>query len=141
MLKEDDPDVFRIFVAWLYAGKIKLPKVWDGCMEMAWILGDRLGAPAFQDCVMTKFILCANEFSKPAHIVETVYSSTTEGSLLRAAVVDSLAFYNPQIEEWEADYNTLFACGGEFVVDLIRSLLRRDDLMEPALVLDQYLLT
>jgi len=60
MLREEDPAVFKYFVLWLYTGhlfKLKPGEKLDLLVIKACILGDRLGAPSFHDCMMTTLLV------------------------------------------------------------------------------------
>lgn len=138
-LKEDDPAVFQVFVVWLYTGEIKQLKTWGDLLQLAWILGDKLGAPAFQNCAMIKLITPSGAFPWHPQIVEHVYNNTTEGSLLRAASVDSIFLYRGEIKDRDAEWMALLSRGGDFVVDLMKIFLKWDKLKDARLVQDKYL--
>lgn len=127
-------------MAWLYTGAIKDWSEMGVNLEKAWILGDKLGAPAFQDCVMISLLDGSGHLLYHPHIVEHIYSHTPEGSPLRALAADSVVFYYRDVAAAKAEWMALFSRGGDFVVDVMRAFLVWEDVESPSLVRAKYLI-
>ena len=122
-LPEDDPDAFALFVQWLYTGRIaarrdKLPAV----VCHAWVLGEKLQCPAFQDRVMCRLLACHVSEALNEETVQLIYEISPAGSLLRAFAVDQ--FF------WNRGENTsvppqIGVAGVMAVVDFNKDLLER----------------
>lgn len=140
ILKEDDPNVFRIFVAWLYTGAIHPQEIGCDLLELAWILGDKLGAPAFQDCTMIVLVDLTGYLLYHPEMVEHIYNNTAEGSVLRALAVDSVVHYYRDVAPVKTEWMELFSRGGDLVVDLMKALLVSEDVKHPGAVQTKYLL-
>lgn len=101
---EDDPYVFEMYIQWMYAGDYRNHSAWshtneddtgekdfDNCTTVkAWILGDKLGVPAFKNKVMVKLFetyIPRNKDPETWYIapdaVALAYSSTIPNSKLR----------------------------------------------------------
>ena len=98
-LPECDPDIWDIFVNWLYRGGLK-----DVCLEDGDPVKARIGQylhlyfdaehwtiPALQNTIMDKF--CVGTISSwewtPCNVIQRIYQSTPKDSPLRCYVVDS----------------------------------------------------
>lgn len=138
--EEDDPNVFRIFAAWLYTGTINPPQTSGDILELAWILGDKLGAPAFQDCAMIVLVNVSGHLLYHPEMVEYIYSNTAKGSRLRALAVDSVVHFYGHAAYAKTKWMQLFSRGGDLVVDLMQAFLVSEDLEHPAVVRAKYLL-
>ncbi|KAI9720579.1 MAG: hypothetical protein M1812_002759 [Candelaria pacifica] len=51
-LPEDDPEIFDLFVQWLFTGSFENENPQNVWTEKAWVLGDKLGVGAFKDLCM-----------------------------------------------------------------------------------------
>ncbi|KAL8778331.1 MAG: hypothetical protein Q9213_007461 [Squamulea squamosa] len=88
-LPEDDPAAFRLFYKWLYTWTLsksekyptKITKDLDALLYVeAWILGDKLGCPHFQDFAYAHL---DNAGPYDTDIAKKIYTGTPEGSSLR----------------------------------------------------------
>ena len=87
-LPDNDPDVFQLFVQWLYLGHFKIGGLWNIRYVNAWILGEQLACGKFKDHVMLQLIGYSDwglRFDNS--LVKLVYEGTTPGSKLRAWTV------------------------------------------------------
>lgn len=94
-LPDVEPYVFGMFVSWMYTGDIKivLPKK---CKTpaftnyiYAWVFGDRIFCPRFQDDVLRLLDAARIELSGQSGPFVYLYENTTEESLLRQYIVDT----------------------------------------------------
>ena len=99
-MPDDDPKVFRHWVQWMYVGRIsfKISRVEDinNVLVKAWILGDKLGCPIFQDIVMLELLAChsphaGNGLIEPSTL-RTAYEGSAPGSMLRKWAIDFFLF-------------------------------------------------
>ena len=91
-LPEDDPDAFKIWATWLSLGKCKGLfefNSYDHAYARAWILGDKLACPAFQDHVMFQFLTWFESgVGLWLDTVQVVYDVSPPGSKLRRLFLD-----------------------------------------------------
>lgn len=96
-LSEDEPLAFELFVQWLYLGHFKSQdedphSTTSMRLIKAWILGDRLDCPMFQDHVMLHLIERQNSQYLDRAVINYVYndSTTIPGSKLRRWLVHTV---------------------------------------------------
>ena len=99
-MPDDDPNVFRLWVQWLYVGHItcQILRVEDinDVLVTAWILGDKLGCQIFQDVVMMELLACHSpNVERP--LIETstlraAYEGSAPGSKLRKWALNFFLF-------------------------------------------------
>ena len=151
VLKDDEPEVFRLFVVWLYSGSVQgmeFPDIW---LEKAWIFGDKIGAPAFQNRAMARLIkgyededgVYPFDYQYNARDVDYIYKNTVPGSLLRAATVDAVVYWLATHDMIDKKWKALYSRGGDFVVDLIMKLrrIKRFRLRNPVDHVSDYMVT
>ncbi|KAL8719139.1 MAG: hypothetical protein Q9181_008099 [Wetmoreana brouardii] len=112
-LKDDDLAAFRLFLRWLfgwmlmdsekYPAKITLGS--DPVMGVhAWVLGDKLGVPQFQDYVLADLWYSSVNPTNLRDVVHLAYENTSTGSKLRLWIArELLAYLNEswsEIERW-----------------------------------------
>lgn len=127
-LPEENPVAIKIFVSWIYTGRI------FGCLvplEQLWVLGDRLRCPGFELEIMYHLFDKYDTAWMGLDAAVFTYSNTTEGSKLRRFVQDEIAADGPlhqvaidrSISEgsssWEAEWRDLIRGGGDLVVDVV----------------------
>ena len=151
MVPCDDPEVFEMFVKWLYIGgdKIYLSAAITHTKIMAWILGMKLECPAFQDHAMVHLLHYFHFAAAPLPMcpadLELAYKETPEQSKLRRWAIDQLLHhsYNGHLvlsaEEWES------VLQGRYNIerDIVRRVLGLglDGARSPYLQGDRYLFT
>ncbi len=99
-MPDDDPNLFRLWVQWLYIGKITKPilSVEDiNVVVKAWILGDKLGCHIFQNVVMLHFSLASHSPNWEGPLIEpstlrAAYEGSAPGSMLRKWAIDFFLF-------------------------------------------------
>lgn len=132
-LPEDDPDIFGLFVRWLYTGIYKcLDDVTLLQSAKAWILGEKVGVTALQNHVIQGLFEDSDCFHVRLTSLSYVYAHTVAGSKLRLYLTDRVAYelkeegsYHPVgVEEWSA----LLRKGGDVASDLFVSLAKFEDL-------------
>ena len=87
-LPDNDPNVFELFVQWLYLGHFKIGGFDNETYIKVWILGEQLACKEFKDHVILQLIAYSDwglNFDK--HLVKLVYEGTASGSKLRAWTV------------------------------------------------------
>ena len=99
-MPDDDPNVFRLWVQWLFVGQITCEIL---CIEeinnilvKGWILGDKLGCHIFQDIVMLELLAChspywGNDSIEPSTL-RAAYEGSGPGSMLRKWAIDFFLF-------------------------------------------------
>jgi len=95
MLKEEDPPAFELFVLWLYKGRLFDEMLNSQLHEhtvQAWILGDKLGAPAFQNCLTQELIDKGADMLYDPDGVRYIYDNTVRHSPLRKMAVDMIVY-------------------------------------------------
>ncbi|KAL8645725.1 MAG: hypothetical protein Q9226_007172 [Calogaya cf. arnoldii] len=89
-LPEDDPDAFRFFLHWLFSWmlckpgeypKLISPDATRDVYVKAWVLGDKLGCPRFQDFAYAHLHGVKSGIS--GELFESIYGMTPVGSKLR----------------------------------------------------------
>jgi len=124
MLKEEIPSAFKLFVLWLYKGclfdEMDASELHDFTVQ-AWVLGDKLGAPAFQNCLIQELVSDGADKLNDPKVVRYIFDNTTKRSPLRTLTVDSIVYSYENIEQGEA-WRSLCLSGGDVVVDLMKAL-------------------
>lgn len=96
-MPEDDPNVFRRWVQWLFVGRITCEIVSvgdiDDVLVKAWLLGNKLGCRVFQDVVMMELLACHSP---------KVETPLIGPSTLRAAYEGSA--YGTKLRQWALDF-------------------------------------
>lgn len=90
-LPEDDPGAFEVFIHWLYVGIYDSDDVvvWaPKSSTNAWVLGDKLGCPVFQDLAMDRLIDHHKNVKILAETLRLAYPKSTPGSKLRQYALD-----------------------------------------------------
>ncbi len=107
----------------------------------AWVFGDKLGAPAFQNAIMDQLIWHHETayLLGDAQVVDYVYGNTIPGSPLRLLLVNLYGQYQGGIITSMDEWCKLFHSGGDFVVDLMKTLLDRKSIGEPRQNVDLWL--
>ena len=101
-LPEEDPDIFRIFVQWLYRGGAlsesdSMGVCGDEDYIRTWALGDELGCSKLQDTAMLQIITFQVELlrTEPTEI-NLIHELTAPGSLLRKFAFDQFSWNSKQ---------------------------------------------
>lgn len=100
-LKDDDPAAFRFFVQWLYSWALSKDGNHLGPVSQidpmigarAWILGDKLGCPRFQDFAlvgMYHYLAARLGTGGLGIIIRAAYANTPPGSRLRRFAAGAL---------------------------------------------------
>ena len=106
-MPEDDPNIFKLWVQWLYVGQFTYVKERVGeIMVKGWILGDKLGCYIFRDVVMVKLLAChssglGHDLIDPSTL-RAAYEGSAPGSLLRRWALDSFLFETKHKERRDA---------------------------------------
>ncbi len=92
-LSEEDPDIFRYFVEWLYVGYGNQGVHFEpNLIVCLWIMGDRLGCPLMQDDAMRNLV----HYDYDSHIekatLKQIYEGSAPGSKIRQFAVDRCLF-------------------------------------------------
>lgn len=122
-LPEDDPDTFTLFIQWLYSGLFTgLPDEIRIKFAKAWILGNKLGAPAFRNNVLDTLLVEPGEGCVVPSTVRYVYAHTDDGSALRRFFADEVLWdakrTRKAVCDGEGDWSALLKDGGAFASDL-----------------------
>ena len=127
-LKEDDPDAFEFFLHWLFAWALKedgkypreISQGTDPMLSLrAWVLGDKLGCPHFQDFAFVHLHRgLAKEVESTHKIIREAYANTPSGSKLRSYVAAILL-------DWMTDKKYNFRGAGAAWVEMVG---RKEDL-------------
>ena len=97
VMLDDDPNVFRLWVEWLFVGQITCTfEHINNVLVEAWILGDKLGCHIFQNVVMIE-LLKSHSPDRKARLLEpstlrAAYEGSAPGSKLRKWALDSFLF-------------------------------------------------
>lgn len=122
MLKEENPSAFKLFVLWLYKGclfdEMDASELHDFTVQ-AWVLGDKLGAPAFQNCLMQELLPNGGHMFYDAKVVRYIFDNTTKRSPLRKLTVDLIVYSYEDIDQGKA-WRSLYLSGGDVMVDLMK---------------------
>lgn len=91
-LPADDPQVFEIFLDWLYQRKLDLNPYQAQNLSLIlalWIFGDKRQAPAFQNAVAELLRTFANNHPTVSpEVIDFAFENTVEGSPLRTFLTD-----------------------------------------------------
>ncbi|KAL9101782.1 MAG: hypothetical protein Q9163_003001 [Psora crenata] len=103
-LSEDEPEVFQLYVQWLYVGRFEYRKDPPHALRsaQAWVLGDKLQCEAFRDHAMVQLIRFHRDVAEPnfplgkpprKNVLDTstlhcAYENSLPGSNLRAWALD-----------------------------------------------------
>ncbi len=126
-LPEDNPDIFALFIQWLYVGDFAhgfctadhtndydLDNNDDHhCCRAsilidirAWILGDKLGCSIFKDVAMLRLIRAFDTWSIDTTTVRIAYEGSAHGSKLRKFLLDEFRheakadYFSDDTDEW-----------------------------------------
>ena len=92
-LPEENPDIFKCFVEWLYVGSDEPERLDSNHVVILWTLGDRLGCPLMQDDAIC---LLASHYRYQhigASTLKLMYEASATGSKLRRFAVDQCLFH------------------------------------------------
>ncbi|KAH0162775.1 hypothetical protein KCU67_g5805, partial [Aureobasidium melanogenum] len=93
-LLDVNQEVFQNFHAWLYTRKLPEDLWWNHLVHL-WVFGDRFQVPLLQNCVMDEiFAKQKRDYGLPLHWMWHAYKGTVDGSPLRKAVVELLAYHS-----------------------------------------------
>jgi hypothetical protein len=129
-LSDEYPDIFHLYVQWLYSGKIAVTtrtshlSVNYCYLIQSYVLGEKLMDATFQNAVLQCLIQCVNEEgSYPlGRTVKLAYERTTKHSPLRRLLVDFWVWERGRT--WGS--SNMKRCEGvEFMNDLIMALLEK----------------
>lgn len=135
VLPEENEQEMSKFVTWLYTGALKCEYEFPACA--LWVLGDKLGAPAFINEAMYSIgdhYAAENLFAATA---QYVYSNTIPGSKLRSFLCDVIQFEGPfaaettagwekdEVQIYHAEWISLLGQGGDIVTDNIKTGFRK----------------
>ncbi|KAL8754542.1 MAG: hypothetical protein Q9199_004273 [Rusavskia elegans] len=124
VLKDEDPEVFRRFMHWLYYETVldineKIETISPRDLADCYFIADRRDVPAMQnhliDLIMQKALTLASVLS---NIQRLVWENTPENSALRKLLVDLMAF-GGDIAQIFKDENEKDAYDKCFVVDVL----------------------
>lgn len=136
LLLEEQASLLKLFVGWLYTGlMVGEPgggvRV-DMLMVDLWLLGDRMGCPAFQNEVMGLMFAFYEFEAVSSKVIRLAYDNTVNGSVLRKCIRD-LALRDKlltrlDLEEdmevddgkwngWDKGWIVVLGEGGDFVKD------------------------
>lgn len=124
VLKDEDPEVFRRFMHWLYYGTVldsdeTIRTISPQELAHCYFLADRRDIPALQNYLMDLLLHQADTLSYfLSSIQPLVWANTSENSPLRKLLVDLMAFAAdvPRIFEDENEKDHFDKC---FVVDVL----------------------
>lgn len=123
-LTEEDPSAFKLFVLWLYKGclfEYTKASTLNAFTVQAWVMGDKLGAPAFQNCIMEEILADGHDLIHDPEVIRYIYDNTAKGSPLRKVTVDMTVYAYEDIDQGKA-WKSLYYAGGDFMVDLMKAL-------------------
>ena len=138
-LPEDDPVAFEIWATWLSLGKCDSLQEYGGndhSYVRAWVLGDKLVCPAFQDNVMFQFLdWCENCGDYWPDKIDIVYRESSPDSKLRHFFVDWFVW--EKLHGWLSAYEDQIIALTELpelLKDVLRAELRanKDTIMDPS---------
>lgn len=96
-LDDVDPQLFQLFVDWVYSGRLELRETSDreSFLIHAWALGDRLIAPRFKDVVINAlqytWAKFDDEFPHSFDLAVLAYELSPAQSKLRQLVIDKFS--------------------------------------------------
>ena len=125
---EDHPAAFRFYLQWLFAWTASKPGDYPKTIFVelttsvylhAWVLGDKLGCPRFQDFAY------AHLQAQPSHprIVKEIYTMTPRGSKLRQYITERIATHiqrRPLKGDLEKIIDDLIIEVEDLAVDIVR---------------------
>ncbi|KAI4922003.1 hypothetical protein J4E90_000431 [Alternaria incomplexa] len=137
-LSDERPDIFYLYVQWLYNGKIAVETMSSSDSDaevrkhenvnfhsliQSYILGEKLMDTTFQNSVLKCLIECVKqEDNFPSDLtVKLAYERTTKHSPLRKLLVDFWVWYG--CSDWAAD-DMNEDLGTEFTNDLLKAVLK-----------------
>ena len=138
-LPEDDPIAFEMWATWLSLGKCEglfEYGAYDHFYVRAWVLGDKLVCPAFQDHVMFQFLdWCDHDGDLWPDTIHVVYRVSSPGCKLRQFFVDWFAW--EKLHGWLSDYEDQIIALTElpeFLKDVLRAEVRanKDTITDPS---------
>ena len=141
-LQDENPNIFRLFVQWLYVGDVGDFNIND--MEdwlEAWIFGDKTGIIGFRDCAMTRLINHHRGHSLRGSTVATAYRKSVSGSKLRKWALDEFRWQQSvgDLHADVGDWVPVVEIETDFTTDVTRAMIWRDDVWEPSDRLNRYL--
>ena len=91
-MPDDDPIVFRLWVQWLFTSAIASPT--SNELVKAWILGDKLGCPIFQNTIMMGLLeyYSPGKGNRMVELMRVAYEGSAPGSKLRKWAVNLFIF-------------------------------------------------
>ena len=128
-LPEDDPAAFELWATWLSLGKceglFEDGQYYDAYVR-AWVLGDKLACPAFQDHVMFQFLdWCEHDGDLWPGVIDVVYTESSPGCRLRQLFVNWFVWEKQH--GWLSDREDKIIAWtelSEFLKDVLRAELR-----------------
>ena len=87
-LPEENPDIFKYFVEWLYVGYDKSLLTGTDFLVPLWALADRLGCPLMQDVAMGKLIMYYDEAHIEVVTLNQIYELSAPESKIRRFAID-----------------------------------------------------
>ena len=135
-LPEENPDIFKDFVAWLYVGGNQFAGLDPVSLACLWTLGDRLGCPLMQDDAMCDLIICCSSDYIDEDTLKQTYEGSTRGSKLRQFAVDQCLFdvrNNAPEDDDEWSYPRFVKDNEDFAQEIAKAtiLLREADPRDP----------
>ncbi len=139
ILPEEEPDIFCLFVQWLYVGDFKINDV-EYWLE-AWLFEDKTGVIAFRDCAMIKLINHHRGHSLCDSTVATAYRRSLWGSKLRKWALDEFRWQQSEgtLHADVVDWAIVVELEREFTADITRAMIEKDDIWEPSVQLYRYI--
>lgn len=128
-LREESPAIFTLFADWLYCKKLVFTTEFDtdDFLVQAYLLGNRLGAPNFNNAIIDALHARWNVFkwNEPS-LITTVFEETTYSSKLRKLIADRWA-WSARWGHWKATVESGEAIHHEFGTALCKVFLARMD--------------
>ena len=134
--EEDNPNVFQLYLHWLYRGTLPIRNDAPGrignaeyeCLAEAYVLGDKLQDGDFQDVIVDTIVdKCSSKASDgrswfpvgPA--IQHVYDHTVESSKVRRLLVDLYVSHGSG--NWLRDWEKSSDIPGDFLFEIATNLL------------------
>jgi hypothetical protein len=123
-LPEEDPDIFQIFVQWLYRGGALSRSDSRVCREFpethirAWALGDKLGCSKLQDTAMIQINRFHENTATCAKEMHMIYEITAPGSRLRKFAIDEFRWDSDNFSLCEREVEDDFFDMGAFTPEI-----------------------
>ena len=92
-LPEDNPDIFKCFVEWLYVSGDEFDRLHSDSVVCLWTLGDRLGCPLMQDGAICNLASHYRYDYIEEDTLKLIYEASAPGSKLRRFAVDQCLFH------------------------------------------------